>query len=67
MIRPDRIVGVNPRLLLPRLRHLAGENKLFTGALAAGALLRLITILGYPGALFFYGDSYVYLRSEERR
>src|ERR1700678_4288108 len=54
-------MDVNPRLLLPRMRHLAGENKLFTGALAAGALLRLITILGYPGALFFYGDSYVYL------
>jgi hypothetical protein len=54
-------VGVNPRQLLPRLRHLAGENRLFTGALAVGALLRLITILGYPGALFFYGDSYVYL------
>ena len=52
---------MNPRLLLPRLRHLAGENKLFSWALAAGALLRLITILGYPGALFFYGDSYVYL------
>jgi len=52
---------VNPRLLLPRLRHLAAENKLFSWALAAGALLRLITILGYPGALFFYGDSYVYL------
>src|ERR1700678_3366278 len=54
-------MDVNPRLLLPRMRHLAGENKLFTGALAVGALLRLITILGYPGALFFYGDSYVYL------
>jgi Dolichyl-phosphate-mannose-protein mannosyltransferase len=52
---------VNPRLLLPRLRQLAAENKLFSWALAAGALLRLITILGYPGALFFYGDSYVYL------
>jgi hypothetical protein len=52
---------VNPRQLLPRLRRLAGENKFFTGALAAGALLRLVTILGYPGALFFYGDSYVYL------
>jgi hypothetical protein len=44
---------VNPRLLLSRLRQLAGENKLFSWALAAGALLRLITILGYPGALFF--------------
>src|ERR1700733_8858570 len=52
---------VNPRLLLPRLRQLARENRLFSWALAAGALLRLITILGYPGALFFYGDSYVYL------
>jgi 4-amino-4-deoxy-L-arabinose transferase-like glycosyltransferase len=52
---------VNPRLLLPRLRHLAGENKLFTGALAAGALLRLIVMLGYPGALWFAGDSYVYV------
>src|SRR5580693_2020701 len=52
---------VNPRLLLSRLRQLARENRLFSWALAAGALLRLITILGYPGALFFYGDSYVYL------
>jgi hypothetical protein len=52
---------VNPRLLLPRLHQLARENRLFSWALAAGALLRLITILGYPGALFFYGDSYVYL------
>src|ERR1700679_2253811 len=52
---------VNPRLLLSRLRQLAGENRLFSWALAAGALLRLITILGYPSALFFYGDSYVYL------
>jgi hypothetical protein len=54
-------VGVNPRTLLPRLRRLAGENKLFTGALAAGAFLRLLAILGYPGALWFWGDSYVYL------
>ena len=52
---------MNPRQLLPRLRHLAGENKLFTGALAAGALLRLIVMLGYPGALWFAGDSYVYV------
>src|ERR1700684_1915428 len=54
-------MDVNPRLLLPRMRHLAGENKLFTGALAAGALLRLVTMLGYPGALWFAGDSYVYV------
>ena len=36
-------------------------NKLFTLVLAAGAVLRLITVLGYPGALWFAGDSYVYL------
>jgi hypothetical protein len=50
-----------PRQALSRLRTLAVENKLFTWALAAGALLRLITELGYPGALWFAGDSYVYL------
>jgi len=42
---------VNPGLLLPRVRRLAGEHKLFTGALFAGAVLRLLAILGYPGAL----------------
>jgi hypothetical protein len=52
---------VNPRLVLPRLRRLAGEHKLFTGALAAGALVRLLAMVAYPGALWFAGDSYVYL------
>jgi len=52
---------VNPRLVLPSLRRLASEHKLFTVALAAGALLRLITSIGYPGALWFAGDSYVYV------
>src|SRR6201996_7983493 len=54
-------MGVNPRLALARVRALAGEHKLFTGALAAGAILRLLAILGYPGALWFAGDSYVYV------
>jgi hypothetical protein len=54
-------MGVNPRLVLPRLRRLAGEHKLFTWALAAGAVLRLVTSIGYPGALWFAGDSYVYV------
>jgi hypothetical protein len=44
-----------------RLRALVVDNKLFTLVLAAGAVLRLIAVLGYPGALWFAGDSYVYL------
>jgi hypothetical protein len=44
-----------------RLRALILANKLFAVALAAGAVLRLLTVLGYPGALWFAGDSYVYL------
>jgi hypothetical protein len=52
---------VNPRLVVPRLRSLAGEHKLFTWALAAGTVLRLLAMIGYPGALWFAGDSYVYL------
>ena len=50
-----------PRQAASWLRALAVQNKLFTWALAAGAFLRLLTVLGYPGALWFAGDSYVYL------
>jgi hypothetical protein len=49
-----------------RLRELILANRLFTLALAAGAVLRLIAVLGYPGALWFAGDSYVYLGSALR-
>jgi hypothetical protein len=43
------------------LRELIRQNKLFTWALGLGALIRLFAVLGYPGALWFAGDSYVYL------
>src|SRR5690242_20728876 len=33
----------------------------FIAALAAGTVLRLVAMIGYPGALWFAGDSYVYL------
>ena len=52
---------MDPRLVLMRARTLAGEHKLFTGALAVGAVLRLVASIGYPGALWFAGDSYVYI------
>src|SRR6201987_2957480 len=51
-VRVDRI---------ERVREVIRRNKLFTGALAVGAILRLLAVLGYPGALWFAGDSYVYL------
>lgn len=49
------------RALPARLRELIERDPLFALALAAGAGLRLLAILGYPGALWFAGDSYVYL------
>jgi hypothetical protein len=44
-----------------RVREIIRHNKLFAGALTVGAVLRLLAVLGYPGALWFYGDSYIYL------
>jgi hypothetical protein len=49
------------RMLFTRFRALVLRHRLFTAALTAGAGLRLLALLGYPGALFFAGDSYVYL------
>jgi hypothetical protein len=46
---------------LSRLRAVILANKLFTLVLAAGAIVRLVAVLGYPGALWFAGDSYVYI------
>jgi len=47
--------------LVARIRALIARHRLFALALAAGAGLRLLAMLGYPGALWFAGDSYVYL------
>jgi len=46
---------------LARLRGLIRVNWLFSIFLAAGAVIRLIVVLGYPGALWFQGDTYVYI------
>jgi len=58
--------GLRARAWAGRLRALILDNKLFTLVLAAGAVVRLIAVLGYPGALWFAGDSYVYLGSALR-
>ena len=42
-------------------RRLITENKLFALALAVGAFLRLLAMAAHPGALWFAGDSYVYV------
>ncbi len=47
--------------LTARLRALIASDPFFAAVLAAGAGLRLLAMLGYPGALWFAGDSYVYL------
>src|ERR1700677_1909861 len=47
--------------LVTRGRALVARAPLFAVALTAGAGLRLLAMLGYPGALWFAGDSYVYL------
>jgi hypothetical protein len=54
------VAGIS-RAPLVRLRELVARNQLFAVALAAGAVLRLAAMLGYPGALWFSGDSYVYI------
>jgi hypothetical protein len=50
-----------PRAALSSLREIARRNRAFTVALMAGALVRLIALIGFPSALWFAGDSYVYL------
>jgi 4-amino-4-deoxy-L-arabinose transferase-like glycosyltransferase len=44
-----------------RLRSVIESNPWFAAALAGGAGLRLLAMIGYPGALWFAGDSYVYV------
>jgi hypothetical protein len=55
------VVAVSSRAPLARLRELVARHPQFSVALAAGAVLRLIAMLGYPGTLWFAGDSYVYV------
>ena len=52
--------------LMVRVREMVVRNPYFAAALAAGAGLRLLAMVGYPGALWFAGDSYVYLGSALR-
>jgi hypothetical protein len=55
------VITAITRAALLRLRELVARNRFFALALTAGATLRLVAMLGYPGALWFSGDSYVYV------
>src|SRR5579859_303383 len=44
-----------------RLGELIARDPLFAAALAAGGGLRLLAMIAYPGALWFSGDSYIYV------
>src|SRR5580698_3638942 len=46
-----------------RALRLVGSNGLFTIAFALGAALRLITMLGFPPAIWYGGDSVSYVNS----
>jgi Dolichyl-phosphate-mannose-protein mannosyltransferase len=66
-VRLQSAFVTHPRALAARLRVIVARlppptsPSPFVVALAAGAGLRLLAMLGYPGALWFAGDSYVYL------
>jgi hypothetical protein len=55
------LAGISRAPLAGRLYTLIARNPLFAGALAVGAVVRLLTMVAYPGALWFAGDSYVYV------
>jgi Dolichyl-phosphate-mannose-protein mannosyltransferase len=55
------LAGISRAPWARRLRELIARHPLFAAALAAGAVVRLVAMLGYPGALWFAGDSYVYV------
>ncbi len=54
-------VGAKLGATLRATGGLLTRNRLFAGALGVGAALRLAAMLGYPGVLWFPGDSYLYL------
>jgi hypothetical protein len=55
------IAGISRAPLVRRLRELAARHPQFALALAVGAVLRLVTMIAYPGTVWFAGDSYVYV------
>jgi hypothetical protein len=61
LARSNRLSALARSDGLARLSALARDNRLFALVLGAGALLRLLAVVGYPGTLWFVGDSFLYL------
>ena len=55
------LAGIRRAPLARPLGKLIARDPLFARALAAGVGLRLLAMAGYPGALWFSGDSYLYV------
>src|SRR5882724_9926914 len=49
-------------IVTPAIRFLV-RNRLFNAALAAGLALRVVTMLGFPPAIWFAGDSITYVNT----
>ena len=54
-------MGSWPGRLRALIARPMAEHRLFSIALGAGAFVRLLVMIAYPGALWFSGDSYVYV------
>jgi hypothetical protein len=55
------LAGIRRAPPAQRLGELIARDPLFAKALAVGAALRLLAMVAYPGALWFPGDSYLYV------
>ena len=57
----DPVAGFGGVSRLTVTRSFLGRHRLFAAALGLGLVVRLITVLGFPPAIWFGGDSASYL------
>ncbi|MEU8270362.1 hypothetical protein AB0B89_24795 [Sphaerisporangium sp. NPDC049002] len=62
-VAPTATEAPDPRSSRPSVKAFARAHWVFLLALATGALLRLVAVLGYRPALWFWADSFVYVKA----